>query len=269
MKKATHRGNCQVCGHQQHVMENGLALHGYTVKFGYFNGTCDGSNNAPIQIDRTMTDATIVGLHNYAARQDETAEKLQAGETHPVNVQVGKKYDTNKHKHVPIYVPFDEANPEQQKKAVELAVMECESNARHARSHATDLAALADRLHGTELVAISELELRAVKPPKAVVDIKAATVTGTFGSKAARKAELDKLNREFSDLHSKLQRLYLAMPHTQRTEANTEVYYGPSMLHQWRAKHSAAALKEFPEAVDLVAKIEELVKAREAIKAAP
>jgi len=130
-------------------------------------------------------------------------------------------------------------------------------------------------LHGTALVAISDMERAAMDEAaaraanKAKVDIKAGTVTGTFASKAERKAELDKINHAFSKCTDELQEFYLRIPHDQRTPAQMEVYYTPMYPHQWKPKHSAAALKEFPQAATIVAKIEDLVAAREAVKSAP
>lgn len=48
---ATHRGTCQVCGRIHRVNDkNGtIANHGYTVDWGWFNGTCRGSKNLPFE----------------------------------------------------------------------------------------------------------------------------------------------------------------------------------------------------------------------------
>lgn len=269
MSKATHRGNCQVCGHQHHVMGTTLAKHGYTVEFGFFRGTCDGSDRQPVQIERSHTDATIVWLREYAEREDSVVAQLKAGKMHPTRIKTGQELNRSTFKYEPVYIEWSAGTVEQQRKAVELAIAMSESDARHARAHAKGLAQMANLFHGRPLVAIADLEAKAAPAPQAVVDVKAGKVIGAFGSKAARKNEMDKLNREYERLHRAIQEIYLALPHGQRTEAKTEVYYGPMGLHQWRAKHSAQALKEFPQAADLVAQIEELVKAREAIKAAP
>lgn len=70
MTKATHNGTCQACGRVQAVKANGrLAKHGYTVDFGYFSGTCRGSDRAPLEIDRSHCDQTIVDLREYAGVQ--------------------------------------------------------------------------------------------------------------------------------------------------------------------------------------------------------
>lgn len=63
--------------------------------------------------------------------------------------------------------------------------------------------------------------------------------------------------------------LPILWPQEARTQAKTDVYYGPYQLSNWRPKHTMQALNEFPEAADIVEQIEQLVKTREAIKAAP
>jgi len=69
----THKGHCQVCGdvHAVDNTHNGLAKHGYDVTWGFFNGTCNGADNLPIQLDRTLADTTITNL-------DEEANKLES-----------------------------------------------------------------------------------------------------------------------------------------------------------------------------------------------
>lgn len=90
-----------------------------------------------------------------------------------------------------------------------------------------------------------------------------------YPTKQARKDALDKLSRRYDRLRDTLQGAYLALCEAERTEAKTEVYYGPYQLSHWRPKHSAAALREFPQLAAVVAEIDALVKEREAVKNAP
>ena len=248
-------------------MHNGLAHHGYTVEFGTFWGPCVGSQEKPVQQERTLTDKHVKALGEYAVQCDENAKALKAGTWHPNSVKVGEKLDRTTYKYIPIYESWDKVTPEQQAKAVEIAIWEQEGFARQARGMAKGLKKLADELHGTELVLI--VDAPKIEKPKAIVDVKAAKVYGAFGSKAARKRELDKLSRAFDKAKRQLKDLFLAIPHDKRTPAQDEVYWGPMDLYQWKPKHSAKALEAFPESAQIVATIEELVKAREAIKAAP
>ena len=63
MKKATKNGTCQVCGHVQAVRggDNGYALakHGYTVDWGFFSGTCRGSDIHALELSRELLDVTV------------------------------------------------------------------------------------------------------------------------------------------------------------------------------------------------------------------
>jgi hypothetical protein len=252
-----------------------LAKHGYTVEYGYFNGTCRGSDRQPIQTERTITDATIVGLGKFAAECDESAANLRAGTTHPSRIKTGEKLNPATSRYEAVYIAWEAGSDYQKLQAVERAVNGAERDASHARAHARSLKKMAEELHGTALVAIDDFrkaadEAKARKAAKPTVDVKAATVSGAFGSKAARKEELDKINRLYSKQIDALQAIYLALPsHERELGKRTEVYYAPMYPHQWKAKHSALALKEFPQAAAIVAEIEQLVAAREAVKAAP
>lgn len=49
MKKANHIGECQCCGSTQKLPNGLLSLHGYTVDWGCFNGTCAGAYELPYE----------------------------------------------------------------------------------------------------------------------------------------------------------------------------------------------------------------------------
>ena len=80
-KTHTHKGHCQVCGRIQavDVTHNFIAKHGYTVDFGFFNGVCEGSGELPLEIDKSITEETIVELTNYVAFQSSYLEGLESG----------------------------------------------------------------------------------------------------------------------------------------------------------------------------------------------
>lgn len=80
-KTHTHKGHCQVCGriHAVDVTHNFIAKHGYTVDFGFFNGVCEGSGELPLEIDKSLTEETIVELTNYLALQSTYLEGLESG----------------------------------------------------------------------------------------------------------------------------------------------------------------------------------------------
>lgn len=77
----THRGNCQACGALQAVGNTTqlVAKHGYKVAgFGFFNGTCNGSDRPPAQISVKHTHDTIFRLRAYAVLQSQIAQEWLA-----------------------------------------------------------------------------------------------------------------------------------------------------------------------------------------------
>ncbi len=49
MSKATHSGTCQCCGRPQKLPGGVLSKHGYTVRCGFFEGTCQGTGCLPYE----------------------------------------------------------------------------------------------------------------------------------------------------------------------------------------------------------------------------
>lgn len=275
----THRGTCQACGHEQAVdnVTRKIAKHGYTVDFGYFHGVCPGGRgHKPAELDVSFTHKVILDCTEGAKDEDRIATALRNGTTLPESFERwnkdlritkrnswGKEYQTNG-----AYerLPIAQATEEELKRTVASLIHAHEMRARGLRDHAKTLTAFVLPRLGQPLY-----DTNAVKPvvPDAVVDVKAAKVEGTFKTKAARKNALDKLSRNFDLQKRALQDLCLDVPNHERTKAQDEVYWGPSELHHWRPKHSAKVLEVFPQATKIVADIEMLVKAREAVKAAP
>lgn len=50
MAKATHQGECQVCGATQKLPSGILSIHGYTIAHGWQSGTCSGSRKLPYEL---------------------------------------------------------------------------------------------------------------------------------------------------------------------------------------------------------------------------
>lgn len=57
--KATHYGECQVCGHRQKLPNGKLSNHGYSVRAGFFEGTCRGAKKLPFELDKSLIDGSI------------------------------------------------------------------------------------------------------------------------------------------------------------------------------------------------------------------
>lgn len=86
MARATHKGHCQVCGALQMLPSGVLAKHGYTVDWGFFNGTCYGSGHLPIEQDKTLVLEMIDrALGNVAALKN--SARYWQEQDDPSNVQ--------------------------------------------------------------------------------------------------------------------------------------------------------------------------------------
>jgi hypothetical protein len=48
-RKSTHRGHCQLCGALHKLPGDVLADHGYTVRWGFFQGVCAGAGSLPYE----------------------------------------------------------------------------------------------------------------------------------------------------------------------------------------------------------------------------
>lgn len=57
--KATHSGSCQWCGRDQKLPGGRLAKHGYTVKWGFFNGVCRGAEELPFEVSCDLVKKAI------------------------------------------------------------------------------------------------------------------------------------------------------------------------------------------------------------------
>ena len=90
MTKSAHTAHCQACGRIQavHINTGMIAKHGYTTDYGFFNGTCGGSDHLPLQIDTVVNVGTVKAMNDFAAKQ----EAVAAGDITKVQVEVGSKY---------------------------------------------------------------------------------------------------------------------------------------------------------------------------------
>lgn len=64
-EKATHVGTCQICGCVQKLPGGVLARHGYTLEYGFQNGTCSGSQNLPFEQDNTLAISALSTYQSY------------------------------------------------------------------------------------------------------------------------------------------------------------------------------------------------------------
>ncbi len=83
MTKATHHGECQICGRLQKLPSGLLSLHGYTTRWGFFEGTCPGSQHKPfeqsfdmIEVNMKAAERRAVDLRTEAHTQEKGKGEL-------------------------------------------------------------------------------------------------------------------------------------------------------------------------------------------------
>jgi hypothetical protein len=165
--KATHNGTCQACGRKQAYTPRGIANHGYTTRWGFFSGTCAGSNHAPLELETAFNVTTVAAIREWADKQDAKA----ASEITTVTVKlrtrndvgriVEENVDFTKAEYVERfatkkYGDHENAN-EWTARDFDRRVEEFKNTltraARSARIDADALEALRDKVHGNELEA--------------------------------------------------------------------------------------------------------------------
>jgi hypothetical protein len=73
--KATHNGHCQVCGSGQKLPGGVLSKHGYTRRWGFFDGVCSGAGYLPFEQDISLIEGMIAWAEKDAARLREQAAR--------------------------------------------------------------------------------------------------------------------------------------------------------------------------------------------------
>lgn len=152
---STHTGICQACGRRQavHINTGNIAKHGYTTDYGFFNGTCGGSDELPLELDTAVNIATVAGMVAYAAKLDARAD----AEITEVLVEFGpSRWVGNRRTRdskmmgreefaatLPAYANFD--------RKVEEVRFNLRRDARMTRLAASDIDALRDTVHGQPL----------------------------------------------------------------------------------------------------------------------
>ena len=79
-RTATHNGTCQVCGRVQavHPITGHLAKHGYTTRWGFFSGTCPGSDHKPFEVSKALIESAIARAKDAAVTLREQAAEVRA-----------------------------------------------------------------------------------------------------------------------------------------------------------------------------------------------
>lgn len=157
--KHTHKGTCQACGRAQAFYRGTVAKHGYTVTYGFFNGVCRGAEAKPLEHDKTLTEATIVALGEFAAQCDKRAAALKSGELEPefynshYDRQLCKNVRTVCARHEVKFAHY-ETQEQVIRQQIDLAIHYAERDARFARADAALLRQLIETRHGQPLIPV-------------------------------------------------------------------------------------------------------------------
>jgi len=90
--KATHFGECQICGRKMKAPHGKLSNHGYQIHNGYFHGSCHGSHELPFEKDRSVLGNVIEDFSKFIDNKQQYMQDVASGKQKykvPVHVQVG------------------------------------------------------------------------------------------------------------------------------------------------------------------------------------
>lgn len=73
---AKHTGHCQICGRQHKVTGKRIAKHGYTIRHGWQEGACFGSDGQPYELSNDLLLKGIDGAKAYIERTEQLLAKL-------------------------------------------------------------------------------------------------------------------------------------------------------------------------------------------------
>lgn len=168
----THRGHCQICCWVTAIdtATGRIAKHGYVVKdYGMFVGTCPGSGELSLHVERRLADRFIADARKKHAEYMACVEKLQAGKAHPAEAWNGEwkraprptPRDPGRTENVEVMVPFAEASKYYQERAMQKEIAKYESRALQNQSFADRLESWADKTTGkVDAYRVVDLEAR-------------------------------------------------------------------------------------------------------------
>lgn len=79
--RATHKGECQLCGRIQLLPKGALSTHGYTTRWGFFSGTCPGSRHQPFELSMSLIEGALIDAQNHVTELSSQVQKLRGEAT--------------------------------------------------------------------------------------------------------------------------------------------------------------------------------------------
>lgn len=109
MSAATHKGHCQICGNLQKLPSGKLAKHGYTTRWGFFSGTCNGAGFLPFEQSTDRIEAAIaaarnraLGLRGQAIAVEDTTSAVWVLERKPATWERGNRHGAQAWRLIPV-----------------------------------------------------------------------------------------------------------------------------------------------------------------------
>ena len=127
-----------------------MSKHGYTVDHGWFNGVCSGQRFAPLQTERAQADKIVAQVRADCFDLDTLAAQYKTGKKFPRIA--GTRYNHLTQTNVDVL--WDDAADHMKESGLHHAIWATEQRAKMGRSFAADLEALANSVHGTELIVV-------------------------------------------------------------------------------------------------------------------
>lgn len=97
--KATHVGECQICGRVQMLPNGKLSNHGYTVRCGFFSGICQGAGHLPFEQSQDAIAPVVAAVTSHVkSTEQEIAgyrnidNELNSGNMAWFSVYTGRAY---------------------------------------------------------------------------------------------------------------------------------------------------------------------------------
>lgn len=88
MAKATHTGECQICGNTQKLPSGRLSQHGYTVDNGWFNGICQGARELPFEQSKDLIAGVVENVKLQIESVKRTIKKIEDNLHNTKNVRL-------------------------------------------------------------------------------------------------------------------------------------------------------------------------------------
>ncbi len=154
------RGICQICGREQAVRPNGtIAHHGYTIRDGWFDGTCPGQQHKPLQVDKSETERQIKLITAELPEIEKRIQKIQAGKLRPAHIPSGRSIRRN-----PILIKWEDADEFQRDLGLKLMLRNETQRLKMGRDTITILKSLITSFYGKEFRKVERV--KAADKPK-------------------------------------------------------------------------------------------------------